>query len=269
MTSFIKKLNHAMEKNNSLLCVGLDPLPEKLPSPLRSSSRPLFDFNRAIIDTTADLVCAFKPQIAYYAAHSAEEQLLQSLDYLRERHPEIPVILDAKRGDIGETSTQYAREIFDRYGADATTVNPYMGTDSLEPFLQYKEKGVFILCHTSNPGAADLQKDIYRKVATLAGERWNRHGNVGLVAGATVPEKIREIRSIVGEDIPLLIPGIGAQGGDLKSCMKAGANAAGTGIILNSSRAIIYAGRDDDFAETIRKSAVKLRDKINRYRPIS
>ena len=266
MTSFNKKLSNAIRKNNSLLCVGLDPLLEKLPPLLRGSSQPILDFNRAIIDATADLVCAFKPQIAYYAAQSSERELLESLDYLRERHPEIPIILDAKRGDIGETSSQYAREIFDRYGADAATVNPYMGTDSLEPFLRYKEKGVFVLCHTSNPGAADLQNGLYPKVAKLARERWNRHGNVGLVAGATAPEKIREIRTIAGEDIPLLVPGIGAQGGDLESCMKAGNNSAGTGIIVNSSRGIIYAGGGENFAETSRQAAIRLRDQINQYR---
>ena len=255
--NFRQKLGHTTEQNNSILCVGLDPLQEKLPPSLS-----LLEFNKAIIDATADLVCAFKPQIAYYSAQSAEDQLHKTLEYLRKNHPYMPVILDAKRGDIGETSRQYAREIFDRYGADATTVNPYMGTDSLQPFLERKEKGVFILCHTSNPGAEDLQKNLYRQVATLARERWNGHGNVGLVVGATAADKMQEIRTIAGENMPLLVPGIGAQGGDLAACMAAAKGA----VIINASRSIIYAKQGKDFARAARQAALQLRSEINKYR---
>ena len=257
--NFKQKLSAITKQNNSLLCIGLDPLLDKLPSSLRSGTDPLFAFNKAVIDATADLVCAYKPQIAYYSAQSAEHQLQKTIEYLRKHHPHIPVILDAKRGDIGATSEQYAREIFDRYKADATTVNPYMGTDSLQPFLDRKDRGVFILCHTSNPGAEDLQKNIYRQVACLARERWNRHHNVGLVAGASVPDRIGDIRTIIGEDIPLLIPGIGTQGGNLPSCMNAGKNALGAGLLINSSRAIIH-------APSIRQAALQLREEINKYR---
>ena len=266
MPNFKEKLNQSMEKNRSLLCVGLDPLLERLPSCCRSSARPLFDFNRGIIDATADLVCAYKPQIAYYASQEAEDQLQQTLAYLAEQYPTIPVILDAKRGDIGETSQQYAREAFERYGADGVTVNPYMGTDSLTPFLDYKDKGIFILCRTSNPGAMDLQESIYPQVASLAAQKWNANHNVGLVAGATAPDCIREIRSLVGEEMPLLIPGIGAQGGNLPACMAAGVNSSGTGAIINASRSILHAGSAEDFAQQARHAALRLRDEINKYR---
>ena len=264
--NFPAKLERATRKNRSLLCVGLDPLAEKLPKALQSSSRPLADFNRAIIDATADLVCAYKLQIAYYAAQSAEEQLMHTLDYLRKKHPGIPTILDAKRGDIGETSRQYARELFERYGADAATVNPYMGTDSLQPFLAYKDRGVFVLCRTSNPGAKDFQTDLYRQIAKMAVKHWNHNRNIALVVGASAPREMGEIRSIVGPDIPLLVPGVGAQGGDLAACMSAGKNDSGTGLVVNSSRSIIYAGSGKDFAHAARQSARKLWEDINKYR---
>ena len=255
-----------MEKNRSLLCVGLDPLLERLPLPCRHSPRPLFDFNRAIIDATADLTCAYKPQIAYYASQKAEEQLQETLDYLAQNHPTLPIILDAKRGDIGETSRQYAREAFERYRADAVTVNPYMGTDSLTPFLDYKDKGIFILCRTSNPGANDLQKTLYPQVASLAAKKWNANDNVGLVAGATAPDCVKEIRTLVGERIPILIPGIGAQGGNLRACMVAGMNSSSTGVIINVSRSILYAGQGEGFAHEARNAAMRLKDEINEYR---
>ena len=258
--NFKAKLREAASKNDSLVCVGLDPLLEKLPSIFHSSPSPLMDFNRAIIDATADVVCAFKPQIAYYAAQSAESQLAQTLRYLQKNYPHIPIILDAKRGDIGETSKQYAQEIFDRYGADATTVNPYMGTDSLQPFLQRKDKGIFILCRTSNPGAVDLQPKLYPQVAELAASKWNHNHNIGLVVGASAPQEMKEIRSIVGDDIPLLVPGIGAQGGDLAACMTA---ASKGGLLINSSRSIIYADNGKNFAEAAHRAANQLREDIN------
>ena len=185
--------------------------------------------------------------------------MLETIRYLNKHHPSLPVILDAKRGDIGETSRQYAREAFERYGADAVTVNPYMGTDSLTPFFDYKDKGVFILCRTSNPGALDLQENIYRQVASLAVKQWNKNQNVGLVAGATSPASIGEIRSIVGENMPLLIPGIGVQGGDLPACMKAGLNTSGGGLIINAGRSILYASNP-------RNAAIALREDIHKHR---
>ena len=263
---FRTKLDKAVTKNNSLVCVGLDPLLQKLPPKFHSSPHPLLDFSKAIIDATADLVCAFKPQIAYYAAQSAEDQLHQILAYLQKHYPHIPTILDAKRGDIGETSKQYAREIFDRYGADAATVNPYMGTDSLQPFLQRKDKGIFILCRTSNPGAEDLQKNCYPQVAELAAKKWNDNHNVALVVGATAPREMKEIRSIVGNDMPLLVPGIGSQGGDLATCMSAGKNPSGRGLLISSSRSIIYADGSKNFAHAARQATTRLRDNINGYR---
>ncbi len=268
---FMRALEQAWKIKNTLLCVGLDPDPARMPEQFRSTERPLFHFARAIIDATADLVCAYKPQIAYYAAIGAEDELEQTIRYIHEAHPGIPVILDAKRGDIGSTAERYAQEAFERYGADAVTVNPYMGTDALAPFLAWKEKGVVILCRTSNPGARDVQDlvagggKIYRIIAEKAAAKWNAHGNVLLVAGATFPEELREIRGLIG-DMPLLVPGIGAQGGDVGAVMRAGMTARGDGLLINSARGILYAGRDGDFAAAARKAALDLRDEINRHR---
>ncbi len=268
---FIEDLAAIWEKNDSLVCVGLDPDIEKIPAHLRDLESPLFEFNRAIIDGTADVVCAFKPQIAYYAAAGLERDLELTISYIHENYPGVPVILDAKRGDIGSTAEMYAREAFDRFGADAVTVNPYMGTDTLEPFLARSDKGVIVLCRTSNPGAVDFQdlrsdgKTLYETVARKAAHEWNGNGNVLLVVGATYPGELREIRSIVG-DMPLLVPGIGAQGGDVQSAVTSGKTGAGTGMIVNSSRGIIYASGGKDFAEAARASAIKLRDEINKYR---
>jgi orotidine-5'-phosphate decarboxylase len=271
LVSFIQAINSAWHQNDSLLCVGLDPDISKIPTHLQSAESPLFQFNKAIIDATADLVCAFKPQIAYYSASRAERDLELTVDYIHQNHPYVPVILDAKRGDIGSTAEMYAAEAFDRYKADAVTANPYMGTDTLRPFLDRSDKGVIILCRTSNPGARDFQdvesdgKKLYQIVADKAAHEWNRDGNVLLVVGATYPEELREIRSIVGE-MPLLVPGIGAQGGDVESAVMNGKNQDGTGMIINSSRGIIYASRGPDFAEAARSAATQLRDEINKYR---
>ncbi len=269
--SFVKVIEAAWKQNNSLLCVGLDPDLNKIPMHLRKNDTPLFDFSKAIVDSTADLVCAFKPQIAYYSASGAEHELEMTIEHIHENHPGIAVILDAKRGDIGSTANMYVKEAFDRYKADAVTVNPYMGFDAIEPFLKHKQKGIIILCRTSNPGAKDIQdldingKKLYQVVAEMAQNKWNYNNNVLLVVGATYPKELKEIRSIVG-DMPLLVPGIGAQGGDIERTVTNGRDGKGTGMIINSSRSIIYASKGDDFAEAARIAAIRLRDEINRYR---
>ena len=266
--NFIDRLRQAWAAQQTLLCVGLDPDPARLPAQLASSAYPIFEFGRAIVDATADLVCAFKPQIAYYAAARAEDQLEMTIANIRRHHPAIPVILDAKRGDIGSTAEMYAREAFVRYQADAVTVNPYLGFDSLQPFLDYADKGVIVLCRTSNPGAGDLQdmasggRKLYEVVAEKAARDWNANANVLLVVGATYPEELREIRSIVG-DMPILVPGVGAQGGDVAAVLANGATADGTGLVISSSRAVLYAGSGSDYAQAARSAALKLRDEIN------
>lgn len=269
---FIADLAAAWQKNNSLLCVGLDPDLAKLPQHLQHRVDGIYDFCKAIVDATADVVCCYKPQIAYFAGESAEEQLEALIDYIHETYPDIPVILDAKRGDIGATAAQYAREAFVRYQADALTVNPYMGFDSVEPYLDYPDCGLIVLCRTSNPGGSDLQnlnvdggKKLYQHVAGLVAEKWNTHGQAALVVGATFPAELAEVRRIVG-DLPLLVPGVGAQGGDVQATVNAGKTAAGVGLMINSSRAILYAGKGEDFAEQARKVAIATRDEINLYR---
>ncbi|WP_114813239.1 orotidine-5'-phosphate decarboxylase [Paraburkholderia kururiensis] len=271
MSSFIQTLNDAWQRANSLLCVGLDPEPSKFPGALANRSDAIFEFCRTIVDATAPYACAFKPQIAYFAAHRAEDQLEALVAHIHAHHPGLPVILDAKRGDIGSTAEQYAREAFERYAADAVTVNPYMGFDSIEPYLAHADKGVIVLCRTSNPGGSDLQfletggRPLYQVVAQLAAQKWNVGGQLGLVVGATFPKEIEVVRGIVG-DMPLLIPGIGAQGGDVEATVRAGRTAAGTGMLINSSRAIIYAGKGDDYAQAAARAAQETRDKINAYR---
>lgn len=269
--TFIEKLQQAWATRNSLLCVGLDPAVERIPAHLRDNEMPLFAFNKAIIDATAEFACAFKPQIAYYAGVGAETELERTIAYIHETQPNLPVILDAKRGDIGATAEQYANEAFDRYKADAVTVNPYMGGDTLQPFLNRVDKGTIILCRTSNPGAADIQnfesngKKLYQHVAEKAAGEWNSNGNVLLVVGATYPRELGEVRAIVG-DMPLLVPGIGAQGGDVERCLANGKTADGTGMVINSSRGIIYAGNGAGFADAAGQAAKELRDALNRYR---
>ncbi len=272
---FTEQLAHAWSSQDSMLCVGLDPDPKQFPASIKGKGGAVLAFCREIVDATADLVCAFKPQIAYFAAHGAEDQLAQLIDHIHRQHPQVPVILDSKRGDIGSTAQQYAIEAFDRYQADAVTVNPYMGFDSIEPYLKYANKGVIVLCRTSNPGGSDLQflevneKDstdkelLYQRVARLASSQWNKTGQLGLVVGATFPEEIAKVREIVGE-MPLLIPGIGAQGGDIPATVQAGrvANAPGKGMIINSSRAILYASQDGNFADAARQAAIATRDAL-------
>jgi orotidine-5'-phosphate decarboxylase len=274
--TFIKQLTAAWQQNNSLLCVGLDPDLSKMPPHLAARSDGIFEFCKAIVDATADLACAFKPQIAYFAALGAEDQLQALCDYMRTQYPHLPIILDAKRGDIGATATQYAREAFERYRADAVTVNPYMGFDSVEPYLAWPGKGVIVLCRTSNPGGSDLQflqvngRPLYQHVADLVANQWNLAGETpgqcALVVGATFPEELAQVRAIVGE-MPLLVPGIGAQGGDVQASVQAGKTANGLGMMVNSSRAILYASKNEaDFAACARKVALATRDEINQYR---
>ena len=269
--SCIARLRARWRAANSLLCVGLDPDPARMPVAVRTARQPVFDFGRAIIDATHDLVCAYKPQIAYYAALGAEDELALTIAYLRERHPDIPVILDAKRGDIGSTAEQYALEAFERYGADAVTVNPYLGGDSIEPFTRRRDRGVVILCRTSNAGAGDLQdlvldgEPLYCHVARKAARDWNAHGNCMLVVGATWPEQMQRVRAVAG-DMPFLVPGVGVQGGDVRALLAAGRTADGAGLVINSSRGILYAGDGPDYAQAARRAALALRDEINRYR---
>jgi orotidine-5'-phosphate decarboxylase len=270
-TGFIARLYAAARRHQSLVCVGLDPEPERFPAAVRALPNAVFEFNRRIIDATAEYACCFKPQFAHYAAVAAEDQLLATIRYIHDRHPGIPVILDSKRGDIGSTAAKYARESYGRYGADAVTVNPYLGFDSVEPYLQCRDRGVVILCRTSNPGARDFQdlesggRRLYRHVAERVAQHWNAAGNCMLVIGATYPQELAEIRAVVG-DLPFLVPGIGAQGGDIAAAVQAGRTVDGFGVVLNSSRGILYAGSGDDFDVAARAAARSLRDEINRYR---
>ncbi len=272
MITFVNQLAASWARSDSLVCVGLDPEIERFPAQLADQPSPIFHFNKAIIDATAELVCAYKPQFAHYAAYEAEDQLERTIDYIHRAYPGVPVILDSKRGDIGNTAERYAIEAFERYGADAVTVNPYLGGDSLEPFLKREDRGVVVLCRTSNPGARDLQdlaleggRRLYHMVAELAATRWNTRGNCLLVVGATYPQELAEIRRIVGE-MPLLVPGVGAQGGDVAQVVRNGQTAAGTGLLVSSSRAILYASAGDDFASAARAAALSLRDQINAHR---
>ncbi len=274
--TFIEKLNSAVEKNNSLLCVGLDPVLEKMPDSIRALPDPVLEFNKQIIEVTKDLVCAYKPQIAYFEALGLDGMriLKDTIDSIPDH---IPVILDAKRNDIGSTASAYATAVFDILGADAVTLNPYLGVDSIRPFLVHPGKAAFVLCRTSNPSAGELQdlqsngQPLYQSVASLI-KQWNTIGTCGAVVGATYPEEMEIVRKIMGDDVLFLIPGIGAQGGDVEKTVKAGINSAGTGAIINSARGIIYAGAKaeadtlDEWAGAARDVAVTLRDEINRYR---
>ena len=269
--TFMQSLQAAWRRNDSLACVGLDPEPAKFPKHLQGDPDAIFTFCRAIVDATADLVCAFKPQIAHFAAHRAEDALERLIAHVHAAHPGVPVILDAKRGDIGSTAQHYAVEAFDRYRADAVTVNPYLGRDSVQPFLDRADKGVILLCRTSNPGSRDLQeldvggRKLYQHVAELVAREWNGNGNCALVVGATWPEELADVRRRVG-DVPLLVPGVGAQGGDVEAVVKNGRTTDGAGLMISSSRAILYASNGDDFADAARNAALTLRDEINRHR---
>ena len=250
-----------------MLCVGLDPDPAQMPDSFARVHQPAYHFCKAIVDATADTVCAFKPQFAYFAAQRAEPELERLCQYIRDTYPDVLLILDAKRGDIGPTAAQYAREAFERYGADVVTVNPYLGTDAIEPFLSYPRHGIFVLCRTSNPGSGDFQsldvggQPLYAHVATRAAVEWSKIGQCGLVVGATYPDELGAVRTIVG-DMPILVPGVGAQGADIDATVAAGAASDGFGMVINSSRAILYASPDADFAEAAARQAVATRDAI-------
>lgn len=269
--NFVTALKKRWHDANSLVCVGLDPESAKFPPKFANDPDAIFAFCRDIADATAEYVCCFKPQIAHFAAHGAESALERLIAHLHAKHPGVPVILDAKRGDIGSTAQQYAVEAFDRYQADAVTANPYLGRDSVQPFLDRADKGVVILCRTSNAGAGDLQdlpvegRPLYQHVAEKVARDWNGHGNCALVVGATWPEQLREVRAIVG-DVPFLVPGVGAQGGDVEAVVSNAKTADGSGLIVSSSRAILYASQGDDYAEAAATAAKALRDEINRYR---
>jgi orotidine-5'-phosphate decarboxylase len=263
---FRQLLLDAEQRQASMLCVGLDPEPRRFPAAWAGDAGRIFDFCAAIVDATHDRVCAFKPQIAYFAAHRAEDQLESLIAHIRQRAPGVPVILDAKRGDIGSTAEQYAREAFERYQADAVTLSPFMGLDSIEPFLAYPGRGVFLLCRTSNPGGDDLQslrlasgERLFEHIAQRAERDWNRQGQLGLVVGATYPQELRRVRELA-PSLPLLIPGVGAQGGDAQATVAAAWRADATGqtvspIVVNSSRAILYAAADEGFAQAARQVA--------------
>ncbi len=267
--SFHRKLELAWRSTGSMLCVGLDPDVTRMPAPLRGDPSAIEQFCMAIVDATAAAACAFKPQIAYFAAQGAEAQLERVCAYIREKYPTQVLILDAKRGDIGSTAEQYANEAFVRYGADAVTVNPYLGSDSVEPFLRHDGKGAIILCRTSNPGGDDFQsllvdgQPLYTHVARRVASEWSQIGECGLVVGATYPAEIGIVRDIVG-DLPLLVPGVGIQGGDVMATVKVGSTGPGTGLVINSSRAILYASSGDDFADAARRVAIATRDEITR-----
>ncbi len=277
--TFLDMLRTAERQNGSMLCVGLDPEPTRFPGSLKGDASKIFDFCAAIVDATADLVIAFKPQIAYFAAHRAEDQLERLMAHMRRAAPQVPVILDAKRGDIGSTAEQYAKEAFDRYVADCVTLSPFMCFDSIQPYLKYEGKGAFLLCRTSNPGGDDLQNQrlasvpgeplLYEHIAALAQGPWNLNGQLGLVVGATYPAEIERVRA-VAPVMPLLIPGVGAQGGDAVATVMAGwrgvAGQTAAPIIVNSSRAILYASSGEDYVACARTEAQKTRDVLQSAR---
>ena len=277
--NFVDMLARAERQNRSMLCVGLDPEPARFPAHLKGDASRIYDFCAAIVDATADLVIAFKPQIAYFAAHGAEAQLERLMAHMRSAAPQVPVILDAKRGDIGSTAEQYAIEAFERYGADAVTLSPFMGFDSVQPYLKRQGKGAFLLCRTSNPGGDDLQNQrlanlagqplLYEHIAMLAQGAWNINGQLGLVVGATYPAEIARVRALA-PTLPLLIPGVGAQGGDAHATVRAGWRGDGdytaAAVVVNSSRSILYASPGEDFVAAARAEALRTRDLLHAAR---
>jgi orotidine-5'-phosphate decarboxylase len=273
--TFTEQLRAAELRNQSMLCVGLDPDLRKMPVHLGTGPEAIYSFCAAIVEATADVAMAFKPQIAYFASVGAEPVLERLMAFIKDKAPHVPVILDAKRGDIGATAEQYAREAFDRYGADAVTLSPFMGFDSVQPYLAYPGKGAYLLCRTSNKGGDDFQAQrladiegqpfLYEYIAQLAAGHWNTNGQLGLVVGATYPQEIERVRALA-PDLPLLIPGVGAQGGDAQATVKAGWRAPGS-ISVNSSRAILYASGGHDFAERARDAAVRARAELTAAKP--
>jgi len=270
-SSFQNQIKTRWRDGNTLVCVGLDPDPARFPKRFDDSTKGIAEFCKSIADATAEYACCFKPQIAHFAARGAESALEEVIDHIHRQHPGVPVILDAKRGDIGSTAQHYVTEAFERYDADAVTVNPFLGRDSVQPFLDVKDRGVIILCRTSNPGGAELQglnvddEPIYLNLARRIASEWNEHGNCALVVGATWPEELARVREAVGE-LPLLVPGVGAQGGSARDVVGGGQTSAGDGLMINSSRGILYASTDDNFAEAAAGAARDLRDEINRHR---
>lgn len=271
---FNTKLQTATQTNNSLLCVGLDPDPQKLPSVLAGSADPFFDFSQAIVDATADLVCAFKPNSAFYEAQGAAgiQSLKNTVDYIKHKYPQIPIILDFKRGDIGNTNQKYTDFAYGYLDVDAVTIQSYQGQEAVQAYLDFKDKGAFVLCRTSNPGAGEFQdldiggKKLYEVVASNVTNHWNTNGNCGLVVGATNPEELAQVRNIVGDVMNILVPGIGAQGGDVEATIRAGKNSTGGGLIVASARDILYASPAEDFAEAARHRAKLTVEDINRFR---
>ena len=269
--SFMTALRQRWQTANTLVCVGLDPEPAKFPARFAKDPDAVFAFCRDIADATAPYACAFKPQIAHFAALGAERALERLIAHIKSSHPDMPVILDSKRGDIGSTAQHYATEAFDRYGADAVTANPYLGRDALQPFLDRADRGVIILCRTSNPGAGELQdllvagRPLYQHVAEKAAIEWNTNGNIALVVGATWPEQLAEVRVLV-KDMPLLVPGVGAQGGDAAAVVSNAKSADGAGLMISSSRAVLYASSGEDYADAAAAAARALRDAINPHR---
>lgn len=270
---FIKKLEEIQKKNNSLVCVGLDSDFSKLPHFLKSQNYPQLEFNKAIIEATHDLVCAYKMNSAFYEARGGQGliELKMTLAYLHSHYPEIPTIDDAKRADIGNTNMGYVTSIFDEMGFDSLTLHPYLGREALQPFLDRKDKGLIILCRTSNPGAGEFQdlkvgkKPLYQVVAEQVVKNWNTNNNCLLVVGATYPKELAQIRTLA-PNMPFLVPGIGAQGGDVEKTVKAGLDRQGRGMIINSSRGIIFAGSDKDFAQKAREATIVLQNEINKWR---
>jgi orotidine-5'-phosphate decarboxylase len=264
--TFHEQLRRSWSVSGSLLCVGLDPDPARMPAPFDGVADAAFRFCREIVDATADLVCAFKPQIAYFASQRAEDQLERLCEHIRSDHPDVTLILDAKRGDIGPTAEHYAREVFGRYAAHAVTVNPYLGGDAVVPYFAHGG-GVLALCRTSNPGSGDLQsldcggRPLYVRVAEMVATDWARHGDCGVVVGATYPDELAVVRDVVGT-LPILVPGVGAQGGDPATVSRVGRTPDGTGLVVNSSRAILYASPGDDMVDAARAAAIAARDAL-------
>ena len=268
--SFHDRLRQVWRSKNSLVCVGIDPEVAKIPAHLHNEDEPFLAFGIGIVDATAPYVSAFKPQAAHFAAVGAEDQLAKLIAYIQRHYPEIPVILDAKRGDVGSTAALYSKEVFERFGADAVTVNPYLGYESISPYLDYTDRGVIVLCRTSNPSSDWIQavplndEPLYLSVARKVRE-WEKNNQCMLVTGATFPEELGRVRRVIG-DLPLLVPGVGAQGGDVESVLKMGLDAEGYGLCISSSRSIIYAGNGSDFAAKAALAAKNLRDQINEAR---
>ena len=260
--TFQQKLDNIVKKNNSLLCIGLDPVLEKLPKHLLKLKSPFFEFNKQIIDATHDLVCCYKPNSAFYEALGEKGigELKKTCDYLHKNYPDIFIILDAKRADIGSTNEGYVTYAFDYLGVDAITLHPYLGKEALQPFLDIRDKGLFILCKTSNPGSDEFQKDLYLRVAQHVSKEWNKNHNCFLVVGATYPKELQEIRKLAG-GMTFLVPGIGTQGADIEPTVKAGLNSKNAGLIISASRGIIY-------ADNPRVKAEELKDTINTYRSL-